>query len=59
MKALFIMVAFALSVRFVYHVSRIGIADIKSEIGDWKVCVAALVDAFLIIAFAILEKGRW
>lgn len=59
MRALFIMVAFVLSVRFVYHASRIGIADLKSEIGDWKTFIAAIVDAFLIIAFAILEKGRW
>lgn len=59
MKVLFIMVAFALSIRFVYHASRVGIADVKGEIGDWKVFIATIIDAFLIIAFAILEKGRW
>ena len=59
MKTLFIIVAIILSFRFAYHLACIGAADIKGEYGDWKTFIAALTDAFLIIAFAILEKGRW
>ena len=50
MKTLFIIVAIILSFRFAYHLARIGAADIKGEYGDWKTFIAALTDAFLIIA---------
>lgn len=59
MKALFIIVAIILSFRFTYHLTRIATADIKGEYGDWKTFIATLTDGVLIIAFAILEKGRW
>ena len=59
MKTLFIIVAIILSFRFVYHLTPVASADIKGEYGDLKMFIAALTDAFLIIAFAILEKGRW
>lgn len=58
MKVLFIMVAIILSFRLVYHLMRVASADIKGEYGV-NMFIAAIADAFLIIAFAILEKGRW
>ena len=53
MKALFIIVAIILCARFVYNFQRIN------QVDGWKWFIKTAIDAFLIIAFAILEKGRW
>ena len=53
MKFLMIVFCFILVTRFVYNFQRINCRD------GWKWFIKSTIDAFLIIAFAILERGRW
>lgn len=54
MKVLFIIVALILSVRFVIDAQYVG-----TRKNNWKWFIKTTIDTFLLIAFAILEKGRW
>ena len=53
MKVIVILFCIILSVRFVYNFQKVNTVD------GWKWCIKAAVDAFMIIGFAIIEKGRW
>ena len=53
MRALVFLFCIILSVRFVYHLQRINCRE------GWKWLIEASFDAFMIIVFAIIEKGRW
>ena len=53
MRALVFMFCIILCVRFVYHVQRVN------QVDGWKWFIETSFDAFLIIVFAIIEKGRW
>ena len=55
MKVLFILVAVILSFRFVSNAMLMT----TTKKDNWRWVVRTTFDAFLIIAFAILEKGRW
>ena len=54
MKVLFLIVALVLSFRFVMDAQYIGTRET-----NWKWLIRTTFDAVLLIAFAILEKGRW
>jgi len=54
MKVLFILVALVLNFRFVIDAQYVG-----THKNNWKWFIKTTIDAFLIIALAFLEKGRW
>lgn len=53
MRVLVLLFCVVLTARFVYNLQRITNRD------GWKWFIKTMLDAFLIIAFAIIEKGRW
>lgn len=53
MKALMIIMCFFLVGMFVYDFKKVNTPD------GWKAFIRVSIDAFLIIVFAILERGRW
>lgn len=53
MRAIMFAMCIVMVARFVYNIQRVTNAD------GWKWFIKSSFDAFLIIGFAILEKGRW
>ena len=50
MKLLVFLFCIVITLRFVYNFSHLK---------DWKSFLSVFVDAFIIISFAILERGRF
>ena len=53
MKILMLIFCVLLTAGFVYDISRVNVHD------NGKALTRAAIDAAMIIAFAILERGRW